>query len=747
MARLRIRVRGRVQGVGFRPFIHALAGRFGLGGWVRNDADGVLIEVQGVRCEELIAELRLQPPPLSRIDAITIDAIDEIDEIDELDGEAGFRVAESAQGGALNTSIGPDAGVCEGCLRELLDPLDRRFRYPFITCTHCGPRFTICSALPYDRPQTALAGFPLCADCAREYRDPGNRRFHAESTACAGCGPRLQHDPREILGWIAAGEIVALKGIGGFHLVCDARNESAVARLRARKQREAKPLAVMVSNLESARCLGEVDANEARLLQSRERPVVVLRARPGHGLARSISQDLPTVGLMLPYTPIHWLLCHAAAGEPGGEAWLQQAWPLALVMTSANPHGEPLVHTDAEAHERLGDIADRIVGHDRPILVRCDDSVLRVCDGAPLFIRRARGHVPEPIDLGSEGPCVLGVGAHLKNTVCVTRGREAFVSQHVGDLDNPEARRFLDETVAHLTRILDVRPEQVVCDRHPDYASSTLARACGLPLTRVQHHHAHVAAVLAEHGVHGSALGVALDGYGLGDDGGAWGGELLRVEGARCERIGHLRPLPLPGGDRCARETWRCAAAALHLAGRGDEIPIRFAGEAMAMRVRQMLERRLAPLASSAGRWFDAACGLLGLHWHSSHEGQAPMALEGLVDAPAVLAGGWRTEGGVLDPTPLLAAIAQPGLSPREGANLFHGTLVAGLAEWIGVAACAQRIETVALGGGCLLNRVLAEGLCAALRAQGLRPLLPRLLPPNDGAISLGQVWVARRLD
>ncbi|MBK9657594.1 MAG: carbamoyltransferase HypF [Rhodanobacteraceae bacterium] len=738
--RLRIRVRGRVQGVGFRPFVYATAVRLQLTGYVLNDRDGVLIEVQGVQVDALITELRERPPPLARIDAIGSDWIPLID------GESGFAVASSGQGGALHTEIGPDVGVCSDCLRELFDPANRRYRYPFITCTHCGPRFTICARLPYDRPQTSLAGFPLCPDCQREYTDPGNRRFHAESTACAVCGPRLSVDPRKILAQLRQGDIVAIKGIGGYHLACDARNEKAVARLRLRKQREARPLALMVCNLASARVLALVDDVEAALLTSKERPIVVLRARPDNGIAAAVSQELPTLGLMLPYTPIHWLLCHAAAGEPDGLEWLAQPQPLALVMTSANPHGEPLVHTDADARERLAGIADLIVDHDRPILVRCDDSVLRVVDRTPAFIRRARGFVPEPIDLGSDGPCVLGVGAFLKNTVCITRGREAFVSQHVGDLDNPEARRFLGESVAHLQRILDVRLEAVACDWHPDFPSTEFARQSGLPITPVQHHHAHVAAVAAEHGVSGPLLGLALDGYGHGDDGAAWGGELLRVDAAGFERIGHLAPLALPGGDRCARETWRCAAAALHALGRGDEIATRFASEPLAPMLRQLLDRGLAPTTSSAGRWFDAACGMLGLHWHSSYEGQGPMALEALVDDPEALDGAWRIEAGTLDLAPLLAALAEPRLAARSGANRFHGTLIAALADWVKRAATIQDIAVVALSGGCLLNRVLAEGLLTTLRAAGLTPLLPRLLPPNDGAISLGQVAVARKL-
>lgn len=732
---LRIRVRGRVQGVGFRPFVHALARRLGLAGTVRNDAEGVLVEAWGTRVGELPALLRAQAPPLARIDAVEVQAAT---------GGAppsGFTIVDSVREGPVRTDIGPDAATCEDCLDELFDPADRRYLHPFITCTHCGPRFTITSRLPYDRPQTTMAGFALCARCEREYTDPADRRFHAETTCCPDCGPRLSLPPAAIWELLAGGAIVAIQGIGGYHLACDARDEAAVARLRIRKQREAKPLAVMVANLASARRLARIDEAAAACLGSRERPIVVLDAEPGNGIARSVSMGLPTLGLMLPYTPIHHLLFHAAAGAPADAAWRHREWPAALVMTSANPHGEPLVHTAAEARARLVGIADAIVDHDRAIAVRCDDSVLRMVDGAPAFIRRARGYVPEPIDLGREFPPLLATGAYLKNAVCVTRGREAFVSQHVGDLDGPEARRFQHEAAAHLLRILDVRPTQVVGDLHPDFPGRALADAADLPWVAVQHHHAHVASVLAEHHVVGPALGLALDGYGYGADGGAWGGELLRVDGAACARLGHLAPIALPGGDRCAREPWRCASAALHAMGRAAEIRARFGDEPLTAGVAMMLASTAIATTSSAGRWFDAACGLLGLHLRADHEGQAPMALESLVRSPRVLAGTWRIVDGVLDPLPLLAAIADR--EPRDGAECFHGTLAAALSDWATQAARASGPSTIALSGGCFLNRVLAEETAAALRRAGLRPLLPRALPPNDGGIALGQAAVA----
>lgn len=724
-----------MQGVGFRPCVHALATRLGLVGVVGNDAAGVFIEAAGARVDELATLVAAEAPPLSRIERIEVAAST------RRDWPAGFVIVDSDAGGAVSTAVVPDTAVCEDCLDEMFNPADRRHRHAFITCTHCGPRYTLTARLPYDRPQTALADFPLCPACAAEYRDPRDRRFHAETTCCPRCGPRLAVGPREIAARLAAGAIVAIKGIGGYHLACDARDEAAVARLRTRKQREAKPLAVMVANLASAHALAEVDAAAAALLSSRERPIVVVRARPDAGIAASVSQGLPTIGLMLPYTPIQWLVLHALLGEPAGDAWRSEAQPVALVMTSANPHGEPLVHDDADATSRLAGIADLIVGHDRAILVRCDDSVLHVVDGAPAFIRRARGYVPEPLALPADAPATVAVGGYLKNTVCVTRGREAWVSQHVGDLDNAEARRYQIESIEHLVRILGVRPERVVHDRHPDFPGTQWARASGLPVVAVQHHHAHVAAVLGEHGHAEPALGLALDGYGYGDDGGAWGGELFHVDGARCLRLGSLSPLALPGGDRCARETWRCAAAALHAAGLGRRIAGRFATEALAPAVARLLDGGGVPATSSAGRWFDAACGLAGLHWHSHYEGQAPMALEALVRTTEVVPGGWSCDGGGLDLRPLVAHLVDA--DALTVADRFHGTLCAALADWCYRAAMRHDTRVVALSGGCFLNRVLAEGVAAALRAAGLKPLLATRLPPNDGAIAYGQAVAA----
>jgi hydrogenase maturation protein HypF len=734
--RLRLRVRGLVQGVGFRPHVWRLAIRNDLTGFALNDQDGVLIEVQG-EVDAFIDNLIAQAPPLARIDDI------ESELCALVAGESDFVIRDSEQNGPARTAITPDVATCEGCLSELFEPSNRRYLYPFITCTHCGPRFTVTRRLPYDRATTALAEFPLCDACAAEYADPADRRFHAETTCCPACGPQLDNRLEEIGARIRAGQIVALKGLGGFHLVCDARDEEAVERLRARKRRDGKPFAVMVGNLATASRRAVIDDISARLLTSRERPVVIVPARDEARLSRGVSNGLPTVGLFLPYTPLHWLLFWDLLGRPAGLDWMSVATDLALVATSANVAGDPIVIDGTDARRHLAGIADAVADHDRAIVTRADDSVVRVMAGAQTFLRRARGFTPMPIRLTHEGPSVAALGAKLKATLTVTRGREAFVSQHVGDLDTPGAVAFLEETLRQMLSILEVEPVAVACDMHPDFPTSRLAHRLGLPVIAVQHHHAHVAALAAEHHVEGPLLGLSLDGFGLGSDGGAWGGELLCVDGEDFERLGHLAPLPAPGGDRAAREPWRMAAAALHALGRGEEIERRFADEPLARPVRDMLARGIAcEPTTSAGRLFDAGAGLLGVSRRQAFEGEAAMRLEGLVTETAVLADGWRIDGGVLDFLPLLGRLAD-GLDPAAGAALFHGTLIAALIEWTAAVASARGLHAVALSGGCFLNKALTEGLVEGLAARGIEPLVARAVPPNDGGLSLGQAFIA----
>lgn len=733
VCRIRVRLRGAVQGVGFRPFVYRLAQECRLTGWVRNDGDGVLAELQGAEVDAFLKELRVKAPPLARIDRIETTQIAN-------KPDTGFEIVSSYDG-PIGTAIPPDAALCDDCLAELFDSSDRRHLYPFIACAHCGPRYTIVERLPYDRPQTSMAEFPLCPNCAAEYANPANRRFHAQPVACPACGPRLDANVEEIFDRLRRGGIVAIKGLGGFHLACDAGNEKAVSRLRASKQRDGKPFAVMVVNIASAQRLADVSPADAALMTAPTRPVVLVRHRAKR-LAPSIAPGLNTIGVMLPSTPIHYLLFHEAVGRPTGTAWLEEAQDLVLTMTSANTGGDPLVIDNAEARRRLADIADLVVGHDRRIVVRCDDSVMQVVTDKPFFVRRSRGFAPQAIKLARPVPPILGVGGHLKATVCVTRGDEAFLSQHVGDLETVETRRFFDETVAHILNVLQVTPQRVAHDLHPDFHSTRLAASLGVPTVAVQHHHAHIASVMAEHGLVGPALGLALDGFGLGPDGQAWGGELLRVERAGFTRLGHLALLPQPSGDRAAREPWRMGAAALHRLGRGREIGAFFAAQPAAAALAGILASGGSiAKTTSCGRLFDAACGLLGICPVSSYEGQAPMMLEALVTRPEALAGGWWLRDGVLDLAPLLDRLTR--CDAVAGANMFHGTLIAALSEWAASAAAAEGVQTIALSGGCFLNRVLTEGLEEALGKRGISVLLPRATPPNDGGLSLGQVWVA----
>jgi len=763
MARTRIEVRGIVQGVGFRPFVYRLADALDLDGFVRNDGAGVTVEVQGDPgvIATMARRIADEAPPLARVDSIALLERPVRD-------ETGFAIVDSEPGRAT-TSIGPDAAICRDCLRELCDPADRRYRYPFVNCTHCGPRYTIVEALPYDRAQTTMSRFTQCAACLREYRSPLDRRFHAEPNACPRCGPRLAlldahgnavecYDPlAAVIARVARGEVIAIKGLGGFHLACDARSAAAVSALRSRKAREEKPFAVMAANVASLARFATICEAEAQLLASAERPIVLLRKQGGSDvLLPGVAPGLAWLGAMLPYTPLHYLLFHEAAGRPPGVAWLDREQSLVLVMTSANPGGEPLVIDNAEAVRRLAGIADAFLVHDRAIVTRCDDSVVRKADDAPgagfQFVRRARGYTPRAIKLAGVAPSIVALGGHFKNSICVTRGDEAFVSQHIGDLDNAATCLALVEAVDHLQRILEVEPVAVAHDLHPDFFSTRhagrLANALGIPMHGVQHHHAHIAAVLAEHRMDGPVLGLALDGVGLGTDGAAWGGELLKVHGAQCERLGRFAELRLVGGDIAAREPWRMAAAALCRGGRGDEIRRRFADEPATRIVGALLERGVGPLTSSAGRHFDAAAGLLGVKRRMAFEGQAAMLLEGLADAHGCVApdrAGFRiTADNQLDLTQLLMRLADTA-DPALGAALFHATLIEALAEWTAGAAESTGLATVACGGGCFLNAILAHGLRLALRSRGIAMLEARGVPPNDGGLALGQAWVAQR--
>jgi hydrogenase maturation protein HypF len=775
-----VRVRGAVQGVGFRPGVLRLAQALGLQGWVLNDAQGVALEVQGPAAALAEFERRLvaDAPPLSRITALEMQPLPP-----DPAAPAGFCILPSraagtgaGQAGAVDTAIPPDTATCAACLAELFDPGGRRWRHPFINCTQCGPRFTLTRSLPYDRAQTSMAAFGMCPECLHEYRNPPDRRFHAEPNACPQCGPQLQllgadgHAllPRggdaigATLQVLRSGGIVAIKGLGGFHLACDARNQRAVAALRQRKQREAKPFAVMAASLASAAQWVGLDAPSAALLAAPERPIVLLPRRadapdPLVGIAPGLQQ----LGLMLPCTPIQFLLFHDAAGRPSATAWLDEPQPLLLVMTSANPGGEPLVKDNDDAQQRLHGIADAWLLHDRDILARCDDSVLQpLVPAAPpattrsQFVRRARGYTPQGIQLARSGPPVLACGAWLKNTICITRGDQAFLSPHIGDLDTSAACSALEAAVQHLSGVLGVQPQALAHDLHPDFFSSHFAQAWaadhGLPVVAVQHHHAHIAAVAAEHGVREPLLGLALDGVGLGTDGGAWGGELLRVDGPRMQRLAHLATLPLPGGDAAAREPWRMAAAALHGLGRGNEIATRWPHRPAAAMLHHLLQRGLrCPPTSSLGRWFDAAAGLLGVCEVSAFEGQAPMLLQGHAATCHVLPPPDTLEAlallqadGTLDLHPLLDWLADAP-EAAAGALLFHHAVANGLARWAAHHAAAQQLHTVALGGGCCLNTLLCGLLVPQLQAHGLRVLQAERAPPGDGGIALGQAWVA----
>jgi hydrogenase maturation protein HypF len=754
-------VGGVVQGVGFRPFVYNLARDLGLSGFVTNTAAGVELQVQGSApaLEEFFARLRGQAPPLALIQEVARQPLP------LLEGEDGFLIRAS-QAGLRRTLISPDSAVCEACLGEMRDPADRRHGYPFINCTHCGPRYTIIKDIPYDRPLTTMAVFSMCPACQAEYDDPTDRRFHAQPNACPACGPRLwladaaghEMPCADAIATAAQalrdGKILALKGLGGFHLAVDPFNEEAVRTLRGRKHREEKPLALMVADLATALTLADLDVAAREALLSRQRPIVLAPMRQGSGLAASLNPRNRLLGLMLPYTPLHHLL-------------MDQGFR-ALVMTSGNVSDEPICLDNAEALCRIGGqaargaIADLFLLHDRDIYLRSDDSVVRSLGGGIRQIRRSRGYAPAPITLApgllsGQAPPVLAVGALLKNTLCLLRGRQAFVSQHVGDLENLETLEFFELTAGHLGRILEAQPGLLACDLHPDYLSSRWALEQDLPVVLVQHHHAHAVAVMAEHGLSGQVLALSLDGTGFGPDGTVWGGELLAVQAHTYGRLGHLRRLFLPGGDRAVKEPWRVGLGLL-LEAYGDDAAgldlalIRDHGQHLPLIKRMMAQGINTPASSSLGRLFDGISAILGLRQEVAYEGQAAIELEQALHPgqPGAYAFEVLDQEGqlVLDWRPALKALLADvlaGASQGQASARFHQGLLEGLAAWAVLAAQSSGLERVCLGGGCLMNAFLLERLPAMLEAQGLKVYTPALLPAGDGGLSLGQALAAAR--
>ncbi|MCW8442952.1 carbamoyltransferase HypF [Fluoribacter gormanii] len=738
--RLRIIIQGQVQGVGFRPCVYRIAKQLDLTGWIQNNAYGVLIEVQGILAGHFIAHLQNNLPPLAKVNDIHQETIP------LQANETLFKIIES-QKGRVNTLITPDICICSECLEELFDPRSRYFRYPFLNCTHCGPRFTITRDLPYDRNQTSMDLFPLCVECQADYNNPENRRYHAQPTSCIHCGPQLSCSVEEIAQCILQGEIIALKSLGGYQLICDARNETTVAKLRARKKRDAKPFALMVVNSLSAKRLVRINQQEQNSLESITRPIVLLKKNDElRELNPQIAPGLNILGIMLPYTPLHYLLFNALIGNEDGCGWLNEFQDITLVVTSANLSGEPLIIGDHRAEQELNHVADKIISYNRQIVTRVDDSVLRLMHQTPVFIRRSRSFVPNPIQLPHEIPTTLAVGGHLKNTFCITRGNEAFVSQHIGSLNNKATIEFFHESLNHLLRFLDVTPERIAHDLHPDFYTTHFAECYGIPAFAIQHHHAHLASIIAEHGIKKSVLGLALDGYGYGSNGEAWGGELFLLEKTRCTRIGSFAPILQPGRENAAREPWRMAASVLHHLGRGNEITQRFSEFPQAHLIQQMLDKKInSPATSSCGRLFDAASALLGIQLISHYEGHAAMRLESLVTQVQSIPNGWQIKENCFDMMPTLELLANCP-DPITGANLFHGTLIAGLAEWIKQTCRERKIDMIVLSGGCFLNQILTEGLTAVLSEYGITSFLPRALPLNDGGISLGQAWIAGNL-
>jgi hydrogenase maturation protein HypF len=747
--RARVHVSGLVQGVGFRPFVWREATALGLSGWVGNDAVGVVLEVEGsADGVASLLEALGRPPALARVDDVHSEQV-------PLVGGDGFAVRTSDTEGALRALISPDTATCRDCLAELRDPADRRAGYAFTNCTNCGPRYTIVTAVPYDRSRTTMDPFPMCAACAAEYADPANRRFHAEPVCCPECGPRLRllerqghaipGDPVEgTVALLRAGEVVAVKGLGGYHLAADARHEPAVSALRTRKHREHRPFALMVRDADTARELCAVGDDELDLLTDPARPIVLLRRRADARVAPSVAPGSPTLGLMLPYTPLHELLL-AAYGGP-------------LVLTSGNVSDEPIAFRDDDAADRLSDIADAFLVHDRAIRTRVDDSVVKVVRGRLLPVRRSRGYVPHPVLLPQESPePVLACGPSLKNTFCITRGPYAFPSHHVGDLDDYTTLQSYVDGIGHLSGLLDVAPGVVAHDLHPDYPSTRYAAdLSGVELVGVQHHHAHVASCLADNRAEGPVIGVAFDGVGMGTDGTAWGGEFLVADLAGFTRVAHLDPVVMPGGDAAARQPWRMAASHLD-AAYGGVLPD---GLAVAARQGGRWEQVLSvaragvnsPLTSSAGRLFDAVSSLLGVRDVVTYEGQAAIELEHVADPDergtyaVAVADGAVARVPASDVVRAAAEDLARGVTVPVVAARFHNALADVVLDVCGLLRARHGLSTVALSGGVFQNALLLTGCLDRLEGDGFTVLTHRQVPPNDGGISLGQAAVATAL-
>jgi hydrogenase maturation protein HypF len=743
--RLRVEVRGAVQGVGFRPFVYRLASELGLAGWVSNSPQGAAIEVEGDAdsLAEFLRRLqadRPRPCILHNLTSVFLPAL----------GCTGFEVRDSSAEGPKTVVILPDLATCADCLRDIFDATNRRFRYPFTNCTNCGPRYSIVEELPYDRPRTTMKRFPMCDACRAEYDNPADRRFHAQPNACPRCGPHLElwdaagnvratrdEALRATADALRRGDIVAAKGLGGFHLLVEANNQEAVLRLRRRKLREEKPFGLMYPDLEAVRRDCRVSGEEERLLRSPEAPLVLLRRRSGDGIAPAVAPSNPYLGIMPPYTPLHHLLL-AEVGSP-------------LVATSGNRSDEPICTDPHEALTHLSDIADVFLVHNRPIVRPVDDSVVRVVLGQEMVLRRARGYAPYPIPVSGSLPSLLAVGGHQKNTIAVAAGCQVVVSQHVGDLDAPLAFEAFRRAIADLTHLYEQDPKAVVCDTHPDYLSTRHAEKMGLPVVRVQHHYAHIRACMAEHGLSEPLLGVAWDGTGFGPDGTVWGGEFLRITDGGFERVAHFRTFRLPGGERAVHQPRRAALGLLHeLLGEDafaneDLAPLRTFSSRERSLLRTMLRSGLnAPRTSSAGRLFDAVAALLGIRQAASFEGQAAMELEFAVEG-ATAAGAYPfhiDEGGVIDWGPMIRAILRDisrGSATGTIARRFHDTL----AEIIVAAARLSSENVVVLTGGCFQNACLLEHTVTRLREGGFRVYWPQRIPPNDGGIALGQIAAA----